>query len=268
MSISYKMFIPMLIIFSVAFTGCGQDQAKTQQVNATKVKIIKALKTDAPIQFEYSGQVIGKGEIKVQSKIAGKITDKFIRGGQNVEAGQPLYKIDSRQYEIAILQAEAQLAKARTNLNNAQTELERDEKLYSEGAISEQALTNQQTAVDAQRSDVALQQALLSKAQEDLSDATIYAPMSGRLSIDDVPIGTYVNPGSTNLVTISNVDPILVQISISESAYLKFVNADRSRATARPVISLNLADGSEYGYTGQYAESDNSMGDNTGTLVI
>ena len=254
MSISYKMFIPMLIIFSVAFTGCGQDQAKTQQVNATKVKIIKALKTDAPIQFEYSGQVIGKGEIKVQSKIAGKITDKFIRGGQNVEAGQPLYKIDSRQYEIAILQAEAQLAKARTNLNNAQTELERDEKLYSEGAISEQALTNQQTAVDAQRSDVALQQALLSKAQEDLSD--------------DVPIGTYVNPGSTNLVTISNVDPILVQISISESAYLKFVNADRSRATARPVISLNLADGSEYGYTGQYAESDNSMGDNTGTLVI
>ena len=74
---------------------------------------MQVLKTDAPISYEYSGQVIGKGEVKVQSKIAGRITEKYIRGGQNVTERQPLYKIDSRQCEANVLQLQAQLAKSK-----------------------------------------------------------------------------------------------------------------------------------------------------------
>ena len=58
---------------------------------------------------------------------------------------------------------------------------------------------------------------MLIKAQEDLKDKVVYAPMSGRTGIDDVAIGTYVNAGNTNLVTISSNDPIFVEFSISET---------------------------------------------------
>ena len=274
-----KIFLTVIFLATISIiVGCGKDQP-TQQVSATKVKVMKVIQMDAPISYEYSGQVIGKGEVKVQSKIAGKIVEKYIRGGQNVTEGQALYKIDSRQYDIAILQAQAQLAKAQTNLDNALTELNRDEMLFEEGAIAEQVLTNQRATCNALRADVDANEAALIKAQEDLVDTIVYAPMSGRLAIDDVAVGTYVNPGNTNLVIIGAVDPIFVQFSISETEYLKFMSADsrqrqqeeaeqRSNQGSRPVITLTLADDTDYPYDGRFAEVDRSLDSNTGTLTF
>ena len=272
MSISPSKFFLTVIFFAMIsiFAGCGQQQPP-QQISATKVKVIPVLRSNAPMSYEYSGQVIGKGEVKVQSKIAGRIVEKYIRGGQNVTEGQPLYKIDSRQYEANVLQLQAQLAKSKINLSNERLELDRDQRLYDAGAISEQVLSNQQVKVNAMETDVMAAEASLSKAQEDLVDTVVYAPMSGRLAIDDLAIGTYVNPGSTTLVTIGNNDPIFVQFSISESEYLKFVNADKNRdknPNQRPVISLTLADGTIYPYDGRFAEADRALTDNTGTLTL
>ena len=272
MSISPSKFFLTVIFFAMIsiFAGCGQQQP-TQQISATKVKVIPVLRSNAPMSYEYSGQVIGKGEVKVQSKIAGRIVEKYIRGGQNVTEGQPLYKIDSRQYEANVLQLKAQLAKSKINLSNERLELDRDQRLYDAGAVSEQVLSNQQVKVNAMETDVMAAEASLSKAQEDLVDTVVYAPMSGRLAIDDLAIGTYVNPGSTTLVTIGNNDPIFVQFSISESEYLKFVNADKNRdknPNQRPVISLTLADGTIYPYDGRFAEADRALTDNTGTLTL
>ena len=273
-----KIFFTMIFfVITFIFVGCGQNQS-VQQISASKVKIMKVIQTDVPITYKYSGEVIGKGEVKVQSKIAGKIVEKYIHGGQTVIEGQALYKIDSRQYEATILQAQAQLAKAQTNLNNALTELDRDERLFDAGAISEQILSNQRANCKALSADVAANEAMLIKAQEDLVDTIVYAPMSGRLAIDDIPIGTYVNPGNTTLVTIGSVDPIFVQFSISESEYLKFMNAEARQERAeqranqtnssRPIITLNLADDTVYPYDGRFAEVDSSLEANTGTLTL
>ena len=271
------LFTMIFFVITIIFAGCGQNQT-VQPISASKVKIMKVIQTDVPITYKYSGEVIGKGEVKVQSKIAGKIVEKYIHGGQTVTEGQALYKIDSRQYEAAILQAQAQLAKAQTNLNNALTELDRDERLFDAGAISEQILSNQRANCNALSADVAANEAMLIKAQEDLVDTIVYAPMSGRLAIDDIPIGTYVNPGNTTLVTIGSVDPIFVQFSISESEYLKFMNAEARQERAeqranqtnssRPIITLNLADDTVYPYDGRFAEVDRSLEANTGTLTF
>lgn len=272
---SIKIFFMMIAFFSMTFftSGCGQNQTQTQkQVNATKVKVIQAIKTDAPMSYEYSGQVISKGEVKVQSKISGRITEKYIRGGQNVSAGQALYKVDSRQYEASVLQAQANLSKSRINLNNEINELERNQRLFDSGAISEKTLTDQQVKVNAQRSEVSAQEALLTRAQEDLADTIVYAPISGKLAIDDVALGTYVNAGNTTLVSIGSFDPIFVQFSISESEYLKFAsNSKRNESDNVPQgvrIKLSLADGTVYPYDGYFAEADKAMANNTGTLSL
>ncbi|MBQ7723182.1 MAG: efflux RND transporter periplasmic adaptor subunit, partial [Selenomonadaceae bacterium] len=101
----------------------------------------------------------------------------------------------------------------------------------------------------------------------------IYAPMSGRLGIDDVPVGTLANAGSTPLATIGLVDPVFVQFAVSEQEYLRLSRSSREsqeRGDAQPdfKISLTLADGSRYPYSGQFAEYDRTMGNATGTLTI
>ena len=268
--------LPAIILASaMLFSGCGGEDTQEQAPEEfpTKVKAIKVLTTDAPITFSYSGQVVDRNEMQVQSKVNGTIVEKYVKGGQEVVEGQILFKIDDRHYKSAVLEAEAKLAKSKTALAKERVDLQRDEELWQSNAISEQSLVNQRAAVKSQESEVEANEALLQKAKDDLADTVVYAPMSGRLGIDDVPVGTLANAGSTPLATIGLVDPVFVQFAVSEQEYLRISrgqkNDERSgRAQPNLKISLTLADGSSYPYYGEFAEYDRTMGNATGTLTI
>ena len=113
----------------------------------------------------------------------------------------------------------------------------------------------------------------MQKAKNDLADTIVYAPMSGRLGIDDVPVGTLSTAGSTPLATIGVVDPVFVQFAVSEQEYLRLYKGNReaeARGDAEPdyKISLTLADGSKYPYQGEFIEADRTLSNATGTLTI
>ena len=270
-----KKFLAGIFAATLLLTGCGGEDEENQvpQEMPTRVKAIKVLTTNAPLTMSYSGQVVDRDEMKVQSKVSGSVVEKYVSGGQDVVAGQMLFKIDDRQYSAAVLQAEANLAKSQTALAKERTDLQRNEELWYSSAISEQTLTNQRAAVRSQESEVAANEAMLQKAKDDLADTIVYAPMSGRLGIDDVPIGTLATAGTTPLATIGLVDPVFVQFAVSEQEYLRIMKGGQtasSNGTPEPNfrISLNLADGSRYPYLGQFAEYDRTMGNETGTLTI
>ena len=271
-----KKFAAIIFAATMLLTGCGGEdpEAQESQEFPTKVKAIKVLTTDAPITFSYSGQVIDRDEMKVQSKVNGTVVEKYVKGGQDVVEGQILFKIDDRQYQSAVLQAEANLAKSKTSLAKERVDLQRDEELWQSHAISEQTLANQRAAVKAQESEVEANEAILQKAKADLADTIVYAPMSGRLGIDDVPVGSLATAGNTPLATIGLVDPVFVQFAVSEQEYLRLSRVEtgpnENGAAQAPNfrISLTLADGSRYPYTGEFAEYDRAMGNSTGTLTI
>ncbi|MBR6711710.1 MAG: efflux RND transporter periplasmic adaptor subunit [Selenomonadaceae bacterium] len=269
-----KILPAIILAAALLMTGCGGEETEEQSLEdyPTKVKAIKVLTTDAPITFSYSGQVIDRDEMKVQSKVNGSIVEKYVSGGQDVVAGQILFKIDDRQYKSAVLEAEAKLAKSKTALAKERVDLQRDEELWQSNAISEQMLTNQRATVKSQEAEVEANEALLQKAKDDLADTIIYAPMSGRLGIDDVPVGTLATAGSTPLATIGLLDPVFVQFAVSEQEYLRLSRRDGREADGKPdpnfKIALTLADGSRYPYQGEFAEYDRAMGNATGTLTI
>ena len=273
-----KLFGTLGIMVAAGFllTGCGGEEdpnPEEQQAAPTRVKAIKVLSMDAPLTLSYSGQVVDRDEIKVQSKVSGNVVEKYVKGGQDVSQGQALFKIDSRQYESAVLQAQANLAKSMTTLAKERVDLQRDEELWQSQAISEQSLDNQRAAVRAQESEVKANEALLQKAQDDLADTIVYAPMSGRIGIDDVPVGTYSTAGNTALATIGLVDPVFVQFGVSEQEYLRLAHgaqqaAERGQGEPDWKITLTLADGSSYPYQGHFAEFDRTLGDATGTLTV
>lgn len=270
-----KKFLAGIFAMTLLLTGCGGEDEENQALEEmpTRVKAIKVLTTNAPLTLSYSGQVVDRDEMKVQSKVSGTVVEKYVKGGEEVVAGQPLFKIDDRQYNAAVLQAEANLAKSEKQLAKERIDLQRYDELYQSNAVSEQTFTNQRIAVVSQEDEVSANAALLQKAQDDLADTIVYAPMSGRLGIDDVAVGTLSTAGSTTLATIGIVDPVFVQFAVSEQEYLRLSKGGQEAAANNSAppnfrISLTLADGSRYPYPGAFAEYDRTMGNETGTLTI
>ena len=254
------------LLMGVFGGGGGQQRA----MGAVQVKAMNVLVQDTPLTLEYAGSVKGKDEVKVQARVSGNVTDKYIKGGQYVSAGQALYKIDDRNYRAALLQAQANLAQAQATYNNALIDLQRNEQLLAAAAVSEQVVTTQRAQVAAYQANVNAMEALVQQAQQNLDDTVVYAPMSGKLAVDDVAVGTYAAAGNTTLVTIGSSNPIFVQFSISEGEYLKYVGASVVPGQALPSksVRITLSDGSEYPAEGSIVEVDRAMQDNSGSLIV
>ena len=267
-TVGFSMLLAASVLsFAVFLSGCGGQQG--MQKGPAQVKVMKAMQQDAPITSEYAGQIAGKDEVKVQSKVSGAVVEKYVKGGDFVTAGQPLYRIDSRQYESAVWQAQAALAQTEATLSNARVDLSRYEALYEAAAIPEQTVATQRANVSAYESAAEANAALLRRAQQDLADTTIYAPMTGQLAVDDVAVGTFVTAGNTTLVTVGTNDPVYATFSISETDYLKFMGAAmRGEGAPSAHVSLTLADGTAYPIDGRIVETDRALKDNTGTLKI
>ena len=263
------LMLALALAASALLAGCG-GQKQQAAGGAAQVKAMKVLQQDTPVVSEYAGQIAGKDEVKVQSKVSGRVVEKYFHGGDFVQAGQPLYRIDSRQYESAVLQAQATLAQSQATLANAQTDLGRDQELLASDAISEQQVTTQQANVNAYSAAAAANQALLQKAQQDLSDTVVYAPMSGQVSVDDVAIGTFAPAGNTNLVTLGPTDPVFVTFSISETEYLKFRNIQQMQSGSGNgiTVAIKLSDGTTYPLDGRIVQADRALTQNSGTLTV
>lgn len=260
-----SMIIVAAIMTSTLLAGCGSKQS--MQGNMTQVKTMKVLRQDTPITYDYAGSIKSKDEVKVQAKVSGVVVEKYVKGGEQVRAGQALYKIDSRQYESSLLSAQATLAQAEATLNNAQKDLARDAQLYADEAVSEQTYTTKQSNVASYQAAAAADAALVKKAQENLDDTVVYAPIDGKLAVDDAAVGTYVTAGSTTLVTIGSSSPVYVQFSVSENEYLQMIASSQQNGNMDN-IQLSLSDGKTYELPGQMAAADRAMADNTGTLTL
>lgn len=253
--------------------GCGDEEKEA--AGKVPVKVMKVVKQDTPLSYGAPGQLRGTDEVEVHSRVSGSIVEKYFKGGDAVKAGDALYRIDSRQYETAVLQARANLHKAESDLRNAQEDLARNEMLFKDKAVSEQTVTNKRADVAAHLATVEAQQAAVKKAQESLDDTIVYAPMSGRVSVDDVAVGTYATAGSTKLVTIGSIDPLYVQFGISETEYLNVLAEDMDNGVVLgeqryepPKITITLSNGKEYPYKGQIVTTDRALSENSGSLTI
>lgn len=286
MVLSKTKLLTMAVLFaasSIVFGGCGDKQQQQAQVMKAQVKAMKVIQRNTPLASEYAGHLVGTEEVKIQSKVSGNVVEKYVVGGQFVEQGQLLYQIDSRQYNSAVLKAQADLAQAEAvlqqsvaNYNNSLLDLRRNEKLFAEAAIPEQVVSTQASKVRADEATCAANeaaiyacQAALRTAQENLDDTKIYAPMSGQLGVDDVAIGTFVSAGQTTLVTLGAPDPIFAQFSISESDYLHFMTVQGMQSEHNPInVTITLADGKEYPFVGEIVEVDRELANSTGSLIM
>jgi membrane fusion protein (multidrug efflux system) len=256
-----------LVICLVA-AGCGQQPAKGPQ--AVEVKAMQVIQKDTPITYGFVGQVVAKNEVKVQAKISGNIVAKMVEGGAIVHQGQPLFRIDSRQNNAAVLAARAQLAQAEATLSNSHLDTQRYRQLAEQNAIAQQVFDTSVSTEQQNAAAVAANQAKVQQAEADVQDALILSPIDGRIDTNDLSIGSFVAEGSTTMATLSSVDPVFVQFSMSEDEYLQFAQRGRGNSPGDWFgdLTLVLSNGTQYPLKGRVSQVDRGLAQDTGTLTI
>lgn len=257
-----------LLTVVALLAGCGSQEGA--QKAAVKVNTYKVQAEDMPVAAEYSGTVTATEKVPVQPKISGRVVEKYVQGGQNVSQGQALFRLDSRQYDAALAQAKATQAQAAANLANQQLNLRRYQELASQDAISQQTVTDQAAATAQQQAVLEANAAQVDAAQDNVDGTIVYAPFSGKLNVDDVPIGTYATAGSTALVTISSTNPVYVEFSVSEAEYLQMTKQGTGNMPNNwgSHLMLRLSDGTMYPYEGHVTQINHGMDGTSGSIIV
>jgi RND family efflux transporter MFP subunit len=180
------------------------------------VTTVVVQKRDVDVMLEATGTVMALNSVDIRPQVASVITKVQIKEGQFVNAGQPLFALDSRNDEVNVTKAKAQLAKDQAALADAERQLARSQDLFKQNFISQGAVDTNQTLVESQRAVVAADKAAIESAQVGLSYNRIVAPAAGRAGAINVFAGSTVQPGGTALVTITQLDPIAVAFSLPQ----------------------------------------------------
>lgn len=133
-------------------------------------------------------------QVSITPQVSGSITELNIKDNQLVKAGDILFRIDDTPYKIAVLNAQAQLARAQTDLSKANNEANRRRHL-SQNYISAEDLDTANINVKAMQASVDAAQAALEQAQWQLSQTRVKAPVDGWITNLSTRTGNYATAG-------------------------------------------------------------------------
>jgi multidrug efflux system membrane fusion protein len=141
----------------------------------------------------------------------------YFKEGQDVKKGDLLFKIDSRPFEIALKQAESNLAKDRSLLKNAEDEVTRYAELAQKDYVTQERYDQLRVNSDVLRASVKVDEAVVDNARLQLEYCTIRSPIDGRTGSLMVYPGNIVKANDTSfLIVIYQTSPIYVSFSVPE----------------------------------------------------
>jgi RND family efflux transporter MFP subunit len=226
---------------------------------------------------EYTGQFQAVEEVEIRSRVSGYLDQIHFRDGQIVQAGDLLFTIDPRPFEIAVASANAQLTESKARLDLANAQLARAEQLRKKDNVSAAVYDERYQEMRAAAASVEVAQSALRDAELNLDYARITAPIGGRIGARAVSIGNLVNGGSgpetTVLTTIVSLNPIHFLFDISESellAYQRAVAEGRMSATPEQSIEVQgkLLDDERWTLNGRIDFIDNQVNRGAGTIRV
>jgi membrane fusion protein, multidrug efflux system len=231
------------------------------------VVVAPAVTGDIDITINALGTVTSLATVTIRSQISGYLTRVAYTEGQAIRKGDLLAEIDSRQYELALQNAEGALARDQAMLQSSELDLKRYQDLAKTNAIPRQQL-DQQTALVAQnRGNVLSDHAQIETQKLNIAYCHIVAPITGRAGLRLVDPGNYVTAGdATGVVVLTQLQPISVIFTVAEDNVPQIVKRIRAGASL-PATAFDRA-GVVKLATGELKTLDNQIDTTTGTLKL
>jgi membrane fusion protein (multidrug efflux system) len=270
---------PFALAFVAAvLAGCdlGTDPAVTAP--PLTVFVANAERQDVALSMDLVGSTLGTQDVPIRARVEGFLETMDFTEGFFVKKGDLLYTIDAQPFQAKLVEAQSQLAAALTTLAKNAADLRRIKPLAEMRAVSEQDLDSAVAQEAAARAGVRASEAAVDLAEIELSYTRIIAPIDGLMGLSKAKPGEFVGrePNPVVLNTLSDIDPIRVRFSISESEYLTLSREylrDKSRNEQRKGpenadLILILADASEHDHLGWTVASAQAIDPQTGTYSV
>jgi RND family efflux transporter MFP subunit len=269
--------LTILLLLAPVLAACGQSQSQQQAVAPAPPQVTIAKPTSKLIadQDEYVGRFVAVESVEVRARVPGYLEAIHFQDGQMVKAGDLLFTIDRRPFQIALAQAQASLTQAKATLAFAESDLTRAQSVAIGSVITQQTFDQRTQAKRSAEAAVAAQQAAERQAALDLEFTELRAPVSGRIGDRRVSIGNLVTGGTSGntslLATIESIDPIRFEFTLDEASYLRYghFTDDGAGAPDRGLtlpVKLKLLDESTFAHEGKMDFVDNAIDRSSSTI--
>ena len=232
------------------------------------VTLVKAERKDLPSVVDATGTVAPRRSVEVRAQVPGLVRDVLVREGDSVRQGQVLFKLDDRNEVAQLDRAKAQLLKDEAALADAQRQLVRARELMRQNFVSQGAVDAAATAEQTQAAAVAASRAAVRAAEVSLSLMVITASQPGKLGAITVHPGAYVSPAALPLVTISDMQSVLVVFSVPQRHLPDALRAQRGKLPAVDVASADASPSASKPQTAMVVFVDNNVDATTGTIRL
>lgn len=261
------------MLLSVLLVGCDNSVAQNAAPPAPAVSAADVVVKSISQWDSFNGRIEAVESVQLRPRVSGYIDKVNYTDGQEVKKGEVLFTIDDRTYRAALEQAQANLARAKTQASLAQSEANRTDKLVNTNVVSREEWEQRRSAATQAQADIRAAQAAVDAAQLNLDFTKVTAPIDGRASRALITSGNLVTAGDTAsvLTTLVSQKTVYVYFDVDESTYLHYQNLARSgqgassNHTALPV-EIGLTGEEGYPHQGKVDFLDNQLTPSTGTI--
>ena len=190
-------FLPLLALAAACKKDPPALAGSATQAMPVQVHVVQAQKISD--SSEYLAILKSRHSAVINPQVEGQITKIFVKSGDHVKAGAPILQIDPLKQQATVGSQEASRAAQEANLRFAQTQLERERKLFEAGVVSKQEFDNAQTNRDAALAQLKSLGEQVNQQQVELRYYRVAAPMAG--IIGDIPVRQGDRVAVTTLLT-------------------------------------------------------------------
>ncbi len=245
----------ILFVFFTGLIGCNKQSASLPAPPVPEVTVMTVTTQTIPDEPEFIGQTESSRPVEIRSQVNGILKVRFFAEGRDVKKGDRLYRIDPVRFEAAAMSAKANVAQAEARLVQASQNLDRIKPLLAEQAVSQKSLDDAVAEHLTAKASLEGANAELVKAQFDLDNTLITAPISGRIERSRVFEGRLISAQTDLLTIIHQLDPMYLYAGMPETFILKRLREGATKRIQGATLYelkgvITFSDGSSYAHEG------------------
>lgn len=264
---SINWVLAFFVVGSLA--SCGIDMPKETK---SSFETMTVKKSDIELPYKFSARMKGQNDVTVTPQVSGQLMKICVTEGQQVKKGQTLFVIDSRNAQLELEAAQANLQAALAQENSAKLEYESNKNLFEKKIVSSYMLNNSENSYKQALASVAQARAAVNRARVNLGFCTITASVSGIIGEIPVRIGDQVSP-MTQLTMLSGNTTMYAEFSVTEAIVEAMVkegmkaNEVEKYIANLPPATFVMKNGTEYPHKGHVISLTGVVNSETGSLT-
>lgn len=257
-------------LLSVFATACHKSDKVAHQP-IPQIEVAVPVVDSVVVYKSYPGLLSADKEVNLVARVDGYLMACPYNGGDFVKKGTVLFNIEEKNYRDQVVQAQASLSTAQSNLKYATTRYNAMKEAQSSGAVSDMEVAQAESNMTEAAASVSNAKAALQTAQTQLSYCTVRAPFDGHVSSNIYSVGTYL-AGSGSPVTLAKIyddHQMTVNFAVEDAGFLSTLQqAIKNGTLDYDSVPVSFSEPTQHQYVASLSYTAPDVNSSTGTLKM